>query len=128
MSQPEQCWYIRTPIQQGEIFSSWLIRSALDVGCSPMVLIEALWGKWRALTIDLDKGVDAEKFEKVAASLSASFSIFPSGGSALSSEDCHYQAHKQVPPPRRPRACRYGWLSARWALPASALVGMYGTS
>ncbi|HCA5298825.1 TPA: TniQ family protein, partial [Acinetobacter baumannii] len=63
MSQPEQCWYIRTPIQQGEIFSSWLIRSALDVGCSPMVLIEALWGKWRALTIDLDKGVDAERFD-----------------------------------------------------------------
>jgi len=30
--------------------------------------------------------VDAEKFEKVAASLSASFSIFPSGGSALSDE------------------------------------------
>ena len=27
--------------------------------------------------------VDAEKFEKVAASLSASFSIFPSGGSAF---------------------------------------------
>ena len=63
MSQPEQCWYIRTPIQQGEIFSSWLIRSALDVGCSPMVLIEALWGKWRALTIDLDKGVDADRFD-----------------------------------------------------------------
>ncbi|MFX8859572.1 TniQ family protein [Acinetobacter baumannii] len=63
MSQPEQCWYIRTPIQPGEIFSSWLIRSALDVGCSPMVLVEALWGKWRALTIDLDKGVDAERFD-----------------------------------------------------------------
>ena len=63
MSQSEPCWYIRTSIQQGEIFSSWLIRSALDVGCSPMVLVEALWGKWRALTIDLDKGVDAEKFD-----------------------------------------------------------------
>jgi hypothetical protein len=63
MSQLDQRWYIRTPIQQGEIFSSWLIRSALDVGCSPMVLVEALWGKWRALTIDLDKGVDAEKFD-----------------------------------------------------------------
>ena len=63
MSQSELRWYIRTPIQQGEIFSSWLIRSALDVGCSPMVLVEALWGKWRALTIDLDKGVDAERFD-----------------------------------------------------------------
>jgi hypothetical protein len=62
MSQLEQRWYIRTPLQQ-EIFSSWLIRSALDVGCSPMVLVEALWGKWRALTIDLDKGVDAERFD-----------------------------------------------------------------
>jgi hypothetical protein len=63
MSQLEQCWYIRTPIQQGEIFSSWLIRSALDVGCSPMVLVEALWGKWRALTIDLDKGLDKGKLD-----------------------------------------------------------------
>lgn len=63
MGQLEQRWYIRTPIQQGEVFSSWLIRSALDVGCSPMILVEALWGKWRALTIDLDKGVDAERFD-----------------------------------------------------------------
>ena len=63
MSQLDQRWYIRTPLQQGEIFSSWLIRSALDVGCSPMVLVEALWGKWRALTIDLDKGVSAERFD-----------------------------------------------------------------
>ena len=54
MGQLEQRWYIRTPIQQGEVFSSWLIRSALDVGCSPMILVEALWGKWSALTIDLD--------------------------------------------------------------------------
>ena len=30
--------------------------------------------------------VDAEKFEKVAASLSASFSIFPSGGSSNTKE------------------------------------------
>lgn len=45
MNPSEQRWYIRTPIQQGEIFSSWLIRSALDVGCSPIVLVEALWGE-----------------------------------------------------------------------------------
>lgn len=50
-------WYIRTPIKNGEIFSSWLIRSALDMGCSPLILVEALWRDWRALTIDLDKGI-----------------------------------------------------------------------
>lgn len=61
MLSPTRKWYIRTPIEEGEIFSSWLIRSALEMGCSPLVLVEALWGKWRALTIDLDKGINAER-------------------------------------------------------------------
>lgn len=58
-----QEWYIRTPIENGEIFSSWLIRSALDMGCSPLVLVEALWGNWRAFTIDLDKGINTDRLD-----------------------------------------------------------------
>lgn len=54
-------WYLQTPFQDGEIFSSWLIRSSLEVGCSPLTLIDLLWKNWRGLTIDLDKGLDKYK-------------------------------------------------------------------
>lgn len=54
-------WYLRTPIQEDEIFSSWLIRSALDLGCSPLTLTQLLWGRWRGLTIDVDRGLSHEK-------------------------------------------------------------------
>lgn len=60
-------WYIRTPIKRGEILSSWLIRAALDLGCSPLLLVEALWGNWRALTIDLDRGVNANRLDLLLA-------------------------------------------------------------
>ena len=65
MSHLDQQWYIRTPIEDGEVFSSWLIRSALDIGCSPLTLIEALWGKWRGLTIDLDRGITTERLDSL---------------------------------------------------------------
>lgn len=58
-----QNWFIHTPIEHGEVLSSWLIRSALDMGCSPLTITEALWGKWRALTIDLDRGVSGDRLE-----------------------------------------------------------------
>lgn len=63
MHQVEQRWYIRTPIQEGEVFSSWLIRSALDLGCSPLTLVNLLWEKWRGLTIDIDRGLNEEKLD-----------------------------------------------------------------
>lgn len=65
MYQVEPRWYIRTPIQEGEILSSWLIRSALDMGCSPLTLINMLWEKWRALTIDVDRGINSAKIDSL---------------------------------------------------------------
>lgn len=56
-------WYLRAPIQKDEVLSSWLIRSALDLGCSPLTLVDLLWGKWRGLTIDLDKGISADRLK-----------------------------------------------------------------
>ena len=61
MSEYQHQWYISTPIEEGELLSSWLIRAALNAGCSPLVLIEALWGNWRALTIDLDKNLSEKQ-------------------------------------------------------------------
>lgn len=63
MSYLDQQWFIRTPIKDEEVFSSWIIRSALEMGCSPLMLVEALWGKWRGLTIDLDRGVGDERLD-----------------------------------------------------------------
>lgn len=63
MCQEDTCWYIRTPIQKGEILSSWLIRSALDMGCSPLALVNMLWKEWRALTIDIDRGLNSTKLD-----------------------------------------------------------------
>lgn len=65
MSHLDQRWFIRTPLEDGEVFSSWIIRSALDMGCSPLLLIEALWGKWRGLTLDLDRGIDGERLDSL---------------------------------------------------------------
>lgn len=62
-----QNWFIHTPIEHGEVLSSWLIRSGLDMGCSPLTLTKALWGKWRALTIDLDRGVSGDRLESLLA-------------------------------------------------------------
>ncbi|WP_098729653.1 TniQ family protein [Acinetobacter baumannii] len=65
MYRVEPRWYIRTRIQEGEILSSWLIRSALDMGCSPLTLVNILWGKWRALTIDVDRGLNSAKMAEL---------------------------------------------------------------
>lgn len=56
-------WYLRTPIEDGEVLSSWLIRSSLDLGCSPLTLIQLLWGKWRGLTVDIDRGLSDERLD-----------------------------------------------------------------
>lgn len=63
MSHLDQRWFIRTPIEDGEVFSSWILRSALDMGCSPLLLVEALWGDWRGLTRDLDRGIGGERLD-----------------------------------------------------------------
>jgi hypothetical protein len=36
----------------------WLVRAALAQGTDPLVMAGGLWPKWRAWTIDLDRGVD----------------------------------------------------------------------
>ena len=60
MPRSQPTWYISTLIEKDEIISSWLIRAALESGCSPLTLISILWGKRRALTIDIDRGLNHE--------------------------------------------------------------------
>lgn len=54
-------WTIPVHLQKGELFSTWLARAALAQGCDPIHLTGALWPSWRAWTIDLDRGLSAER-------------------------------------------------------------------
>ena len=58
MSRSQPTWFIPTRIEEDEILSSWLIRSALDSGCSPLTMIGLLWEKRRVLTIDIDRALN----------------------------------------------------------------------
>lgn len=50
-----------------ELFSTWLARAALAQGCDPMHLTGSLWPRWRAWTVDLDRGLRADRLAVLAA-------------------------------------------------------------
>ena len=54
-------WVASTDIQPDEIFSSWLVRSALINGCDPMTLTWDIWPRWRVWTTDIDRGPPLER-------------------------------------------------------------------
>lgn len=54
-------WPIPVSLQPDEIFSSWLVRAALDQGCEPLVLTGELWPKWRIWTRDPDRSINKER-------------------------------------------------------------------
>lgn len=64
MTQP---WTIRVLLLPDELFSTWLVRAALAQGCDPMHLTSSLWPRWRAWTIDLDRGLKADRLAVLAA-------------------------------------------------------------
>lgn len=49
-------WPLSKPLLADELFSSWLVRTALAHGCSPSALTYAAWPGFRAWTRDLDRG------------------------------------------------------------------------
>lgn len=54
-------WSIRVPLRPDESLSSWLARAALLQGCDPLALTGAVWPEWRAWTVDIDRGVSADR-------------------------------------------------------------------
>lgn len=54
-------WAIPVPLLPDESLSSWLARAALLQGCDPLALTGAVWPKWRAWTVDVDRGVSADR-------------------------------------------------------------------
>jgi len=59
-------WAVPVPLQQNELFSSWLARAALAQGCDPLVLTGEVWPRWRAWVRDLDRGVSEERLFALA--------------------------------------------------------------
>lgn len=59
-------WTIPVPLQPDELFSSWLARAALGLGCDPLVLTGAIWPKWRVWTMDPDRGVGEERLKALS--------------------------------------------------------------
>lgn len=54
-------WFV-SPYQD-ELLSSWLIRTAISHGCTPLTLTHTIWGNsWRPWTIDLDFNIPDHKF------------------------------------------------------------------
>lgn len=60
-------WAIRVALLPDELFSTWLARTALAQGCDPMHLTGSLWPRWRAWTIDLDRGLRADRLAVLGA-------------------------------------------------------------
>ena len=47
-----------TPLLEGESLTSWLVRAALNQGCSPLTLTFYFWPEYRIWIYDVDKGFE----------------------------------------------------------------------
>ncbi len=56
-------WALRVGLLPNESISSWIIRAALMQGCDPLTLTGYVWPRWRAWTLDLDRGIKNERLE-----------------------------------------------------------------
>jgi len=59
-------WAIPVPLAANESISSWLARAALLQGCDPLVLTGSICPSWRAWTMDIDRGLSADRLRAVA--------------------------------------------------------------
>ena len=62
----EQYWPLTPPLFADEIFSSWLIRTALRHGCSPQTLTDVVWRRARVWLQDIDRGLDEPNLQPLA--------------------------------------------------------------
>lgn len=59
-----------TPLLEGESLTSWLVRAALNQGCSPSTLTFYFWPEYRIWTYDVDKG-----FEHIDSNIHADMAV-----------------------------------------------------
>jgi len=76
-------WQFNLPPLTDELLSSWLIRNAIANGSDPAHFTIAIWDKWRAWTIDLDRDIPIDKLNELSLSsgldqnLLQSMTLFP---------------------------------------------------
>lgn len=54
-------WAIPVELLPDELFSSWLVRTALANGCDPLTFTGVVWPKWRVWMVDVDRQPPAER-------------------------------------------------------------------
>lgn len=54
-------WPINIKPFPDELLSSWLIRTSLANGSDPSSLVGAIWGNWRAWTVDIDRSAPVDR-------------------------------------------------------------------
>lgn len=54
-------WFVKP--RENELLSSWLIRTAIAHGCTPLTLTNLIWKRWRVWTIDLDLAITSNKLD-----------------------------------------------------------------
>lgn len=59
-----------TPLLEGESLTSWLVRAALNQGCSPLTLTFYFWPEYRIWIYDVDKG-----FEHIDSSIHSDMAV-----------------------------------------------------
>lgn len=59
-------WPIKPTVYPNELFSSWLVRSALAQGCSPATLTGYIWPNWRCWGVDIDRGASVDKIKHLS--------------------------------------------------------------
>ena len=59
-------WGVSIPLLSDELFSSWLVRVALTLGCDPLALSSTLWPGWRIWTQDADRGLSEDRLSRLA--------------------------------------------------------------
>lgn len=60
-------WPVHVEMLEDESISSWLVRSALENGCDPLVLTGSMWPDRRIWTTDIDRGIPEERLESISA-------------------------------------------------------------
>jgi len=58
-------WVRSVPFLPEESFYSWLVRAALAQGCDPLAMAGSIWPRWRVWTLDVDRGVEADKLRSL---------------------------------------------------------------
>ena len=59
-------WQFNLSPLTDELLSSWLIRNAIANGSDPAHFSAAIWGKWRAWTVDFDRQTPVSKIHSLS--------------------------------------------------------------